>query len=133
LRYLPVFFLAVLLVLAPCTAAHGQSVAAAAYGTPPASVVSPPLAEQAPTLDISAGIPPVSTQQFVARLSGLAGRLYNIVGMLAPYLLLVLFALAVFGFVFKALWKMLIFAVLGYVLLQFAPMLIGLMEHYFAH
>ena len=133
MRYVP--FLALLFVFLVALvpgAAGGQSTASATYGTPSPSSVSPPLAEQAPVPDISAGIPPVSTEQFVSRLSGLAGRLYNIVGMLAPYLLLVLLALAVFGFIFRELWRMLIFAVLGYVILQFAPMIIGLMEHYFA-
>jgi len=129
LRYLAVLALSLILVAFPVTA-FADSVSGTIYSAPPTTTFTP----TAPvSTTLSLGVPPVSSGQFVAKIGGIATRLYNLTLQLAPYVLLVVFGLLLFGFIVRSLWRMALFAALGFVIVWLAPMLVGLIEHGLSH
>jgi len=128
LRYLALVLLS-LVLLAPVPALADSGVSADTYSASP-----PPVSAPAPTTySFASGIPEVTGTQFVGILGGLATKLYEFALAMSPYVLLAVFGLLLFGFLFRPMLRMAIFAVIGFVVVWLAPMMVGVLEHVLHH
>jgi len=76
--------------------------------------------------DISAGLPSVTTEQFVGKAQRIAGNVYGAAAGVIPYVALgVLVAGAVLGIFFKAARSLIWVAVLALAVVLFAPQIVG--------